>query len=299
MARLDRLGPAKEIAQIGSAIGREFSYSLVSALVGRSDGALRHALEQLEDSELVICHGDPPDAVYIFKHALVQEVAYESLLKSRRNLLHAEIARALENRFHNLVDSQPEIIARHFTEAGMVDRAIDYWLKAGNLALSRSANAEAVKHLQRGIEAHRIAAAVGETLSPRARSLPRAGPRNGCDRGRCRSGDLAGVLPGARAVGQRGLADGADDGALGRLSRAKRAGRASPRSRRGAAISRVGGRQRASRSVGARQPLHGPDAQLHGRVRRWRRRSSSARSRFVPPTRTRLRPIDGSAPTTR
>jgi class 3 adenylate cyclase/tetratricopeptide (TPR) repeat protein len=152
MARLDRLGPAKEIAQVGSAIGREFSYSLVSALVGRGDSALRHALEQLEDSELVICRGDPPDAMYTFKHALVQEVAYESLLKSRRNLLHAEIARALENRFHSLVDSQPEILARHFTEAGLVDRAIDYWLKAGNLALSRSANAEAVKHLREGLK---------------------------------------------------------------------------------------------------------------------------------------------------
>ncbi|MBV9970951.1 MAG: AAA family ATPase [Xanthobacteraceae bacterium] len=151
MARLDRLGPAKEIAQVGSAIGREFSYSLVSALVGRGDGALKQALEQLENSELVICHGHPPDAVYTFKHALVQEVAYESLLKSRRNLLHAEIARVLESRFLHLVDSQPEIIARHFTEAGLVDRAIDYWLKAGNLALSRSANAEAVKHLREGL----------------------------------------------------------------------------------------------------------------------------------------------------
>jgi class 3 adenylate cyclase/tetratricopeptide (TPR) repeat protein len=152
MARLDRLGPVKEIAQIGSAIGREFSYSLVSALVGRGDSALRQALDQLEDSELVICHGDPPDAIYTFKHALVQEVAYESLLKSRRNLLHTEIARALESRFPNLVDSQPEIIARHYTEAGMVDPAIDYWLKAGHLALSRSANAEAVKHLREGIK---------------------------------------------------------------------------------------------------------------------------------------------------
>jgi class 3 adenylate cyclase/tetratricopeptide (TPR) repeat protein len=151
MARLDRLGPVKEIAQIGSAIGREFSYSLVSALVGRGDYALKHALEQLEDSELLICDGEPPEAVYTFKHALVQEVAYESLLKSRRYQLHAEIARALESRFPNLVDSQPEIIARHFTEGGMADLAIDYWLKAGNLALSRSANAEAVKHLREGL----------------------------------------------------------------------------------------------------------------------------------------------------
>jgi predicted ATPase/class 3 adenylate cyclase len=152
MARLDRLGPAKEIAQIGSAIGREFSYSLMGALVGRDDAALKHALAQLEQAELVFRRGDPPEAVYSFKHALVQDVAYDSLLKSRRQQLHGEIARALERRFPNVVESEPEIVARHFTGAGFADPAIDYWLKAGNLALSRSANAEAVKHLRQGID---------------------------------------------------------------------------------------------------------------------------------------------------
>jgi predicted ATPase/class 3 adenylate cyclase len=152
MARLDRLGPVKETAQIGSAIGREFSYSLMSALVGRDDTALKHALAQLEQAELVFRRGEPPEAVYSFKHALVRDVAYDSLLKSRRQQLHGEIAQALERHFPNVVESEPEIVARHFTEAGLVEPAIDYWLKAGNLALSHSANAEAVKHLRLGID---------------------------------------------------------------------------------------------------------------------------------------------------
>jgi predicted ATPase len=152
MARLDRLAPVKEIGQIGAAIGREFSYSLVRALVGRDENSLKHALAQLEQAELVFRRGEPPEAVYSFKHALVRDAAYETLLKSRRHQLHGQIARALEERFADIVASQPEIVAHHFTEAGLIDPAIDYWLKAGNLALSRSANAEAVKHLRQGIE---------------------------------------------------------------------------------------------------------------------------------------------------
>jgi class 3 adenylate cyclase/tetratricopeptide (TPR) repeat protein len=152
MARLDRLVSVREIAQIGAAIGREFSYSLVHALVGRNESALKQALAQLEQAELVFRRGQPPEAVYSFKHALVRDAAYESLLKSRRHQLHGQIARALAERFPDVVASEPEIVAHHFTEAGLVDPAIDYWLKAGNLALSRSANAEAVKHLRQGIE---------------------------------------------------------------------------------------------------------------------------------------------------
>src|SRR5262245_55196533 len=152
MARLDRLAPVKEIGQIGAAIGREFSYSLMHAVVGREETALKHALAQLEQAGLVFCRGEPPDAVYSFKHVLVRDAAYESLLKSRRQQLHGQIARALEESFANIVASQPEIVAHHFTAAGLVDPAIDYWLNAGHLALSRSANAEAVKHLRQGIE---------------------------------------------------------------------------------------------------------------------------------------------------
>jgi class 3 adenylate cyclase/tetratricopeptide (TPR) repeat protein len=151
MARLDRLAPVREIAQVGAAIGREFSYSLVRALVARDETALGHALAQLEQAELVFRRGEPPQAVYSFKHALVRDAAYESLLKSRRQQLHGKIARTLEERFGEIVASQPEIAAHHFTEAGLVERAIDYWLKAGQHAARRSANAEALNHFARGL----------------------------------------------------------------------------------------------------------------------------------------------------
>jgi predicted ATPase len=113
---------------------------------------LTHALAQLEQAELVFRRGESPDAVYSFKHALVRDAAYESLLKSRRQQLHGQIARALEERFADIVASQPEIAAHHFTEAGLVERAVDYWLKAGQHAARRSANAEALNHLARGLE---------------------------------------------------------------------------------------------------------------------------------------------------
>jgi class 3 adenylate cyclase/tetratricopeptide (TPR) repeat protein/ABC-type transport system involved in cytochrome c biogenesis ATPase subunit len=152
MARLDRLAPVKEIGQIGAAIGREFSYSLLRAVVGRDETALKHGLAQLEQAGLVFRRGEPPDAVYSFKHALVRDAAYESLLKSRRQQLHGQIARALEQSFAAIVASEPEIVAHHFTAAGLVEPAIDYWLKAVQQAARRSANAEALNHLARGLE---------------------------------------------------------------------------------------------------------------------------------------------------
>jgi predicted ATPase len=152
MARLDRLAPVREIGQVGAVIGREFSYSLLRVLVGRDETALKNALAQLEQSGLVFRRGEPPEALYSFKHALVRDVAYESLLKSRRQQLHGQIARTLEERFADIVTTQPEIVAHHFTEAGLVETAIDYWLKAGQQAARRSANAEALNHLARGLE---------------------------------------------------------------------------------------------------------------------------------------------------
>ena len=151
MARLDRLAQVREIAQIGAAIGRDFSYSLLRAVVARDEIALKHALAQLEQAELVFRRGEPPEVLYSFKHALVRDAAYESLLKSRRQQLHGQIARTLEQGFAHVVASQPEIAAHHFTEAGLVEPAIDYWLKAGQHA-ARSANAEALHHLARGLE---------------------------------------------------------------------------------------------------------------------------------------------------
>jgi predicted ATPase len=152
MARLDRLAPVKEIGQIGAAIGREFSYPLMSELAGRDETALKHALAKLEQAELVFRRGEPPEAIYSFKHALVRDAAYESLLKSRRQQLHGQIARTMEKKFPDIVVGQPEIVAHHFTEAGLVEPAINYWLKAGHLALSRSANAAAVGHLKQGLK---------------------------------------------------------------------------------------------------------------------------------------------------
>jgi predicted ATPase len=152
MARLDRLAPVKEVSQIGAAIGREFSYSLVRAVVGRDDTALENALAQLEEAELLFRHGNPPDAVYRFKHALVRDAAYESLLKSRRQQLHGQIARTFEEGFANIVAIQPEIVAHHLTAAGLAAPAVDYWFKAGQQAALRSANAEALNHFARGLE---------------------------------------------------------------------------------------------------------------------------------------------------
>jgi class 3 adenylate cyclase len=118
MARLDRLAPVKEIGQIGAAIGREFSYSLLRALVDRDETALKDALAQLEDAELVFRRGEPPEAIYSFKHALVQDAAYENLLKSRRQVLHRRIAETLRDRFQTTAEAQPEVVAHHFTQGG-------------------------------------------------------------------------------------------------------------------------------------------------------------------------------------
>jgi class 3 adenylate cyclase/predicted ATPase len=153
MARLDRLAPVKEIAQIGAAIGREFSHELLTAVAPMSASQLADALEQLVRSELVFRGGTPPEATYSFKHALVQDAAYQSLLKSRRQQLHGRIAHVLEERFPETAATQPELLAHHFAEARQIERAVDYWLKAGERAAARSANLEAIRHLTRGLEA--------------------------------------------------------------------------------------------------------------------------------------------------
>jgi class 3 adenylate cyclase/predicted ATPase len=151
MARLDRLAAVKEIGQVGAAIGREFSYSLLRALVERDETALKNALAQLEDAELVFRRGDPPEAIYSFKHALVQEAAYENMLKSRRQVLHLRIAETLRDRFQTTAEAQPEVVAHHFTQAGLSEPAIEWWVKAGDRALDRSANNEAIAHLEKAI----------------------------------------------------------------------------------------------------------------------------------------------------
>jgi class 3 adenylate cyclase/tetratricopeptide (TPR) repeat protein len=152
MARLDRLEPVKEVAQISAALGREFSYELLAAVARRTDDDLCGALGQLTAAGLIFPRGTPPRATFMFKHALIQEAAYSTLLRSQRQNLHARIGRALEGGFPETLTMQPEILAHHFGQAGLLDTAITYWRKAGELALGRSADAEAVAHFSRGIE---------------------------------------------------------------------------------------------------------------------------------------------------
>ncbi|WP_439357022.1 AAA family ATPase [Bradyrhizobium sp. DASA03007] len=152
MARLDRLSPVRDVAQIGAVAGREFHYELLSAVAGLQKQKLDEALEQLVRSELMFCRGENPHAVYTFKHALVRDAAYAGLLKSRRVHLHAAIAKALEQKFPEAVRTQPEIIACHYTQAKNHERALHYWYEAGRQSTARSAHNEAVRHLKQGLD---------------------------------------------------------------------------------------------------------------------------------------------------
>jgi class 3 adenylate cyclase/predicted ATPase len=152
MARLDRLAPVREVAQIGACIGREFSYELLAAVSPLREDELQDSLTQLVNSELIFRRGAGAHATYTFKHALVQDAAYESLLKSHRQQLHTTIGRALDQHFSDLVEAEPELAAHHYTEAGLRDSAVKHWLAAGQKALARSANAEASAHLRNGLD---------------------------------------------------------------------------------------------------------------------------------------------------
>ena len=152
MARLDRLGPAKEIAQIGAAIGREFSHALLAAVTRKPDVELGSALDRLIAAGLLFRQGVPPHASYLFKHALVQDAAYGTLLREARRALHARIAEILESKFAEAAESQPEILARHCTEAGLIEKAAGLWGKAGQQSLMGSALTEAAAQLTRALD---------------------------------------------------------------------------------------------------------------------------------------------------
>ena len=152
MARLDRLGPAKEVAQIGSAIGREFSHALLAAAARKPEAELGLALDRLVQAGLLFRQGVPPQASYLFKHALVQDAAYGMLLREPRRALHARIAETLESQFSEIAESQPEIPAHHCTEAGLIEKAASLWGKAGQRSLARSALIEAAAQLTRALE---------------------------------------------------------------------------------------------------------------------------------------------------
>ena len=165
MARPDRLGPAREVAQIGSVIGRDFSYALLRAVAGMDDVPLQAALDRLADADLILVQGLPPDAEYRFKHALIQDAAYGNLLKSRRLILHRRVGETLRDKFAGTAAGEPELLAHHFTRAGLPETAIEWWGKAGQKSLERSALVEAAQQFSRAL--HQI------TTLPRTTALRR------------------------------------------------------------------------------------------------------------------------------
>ena len=152
MARLDRLAQVRLVVQIGAAIGREFTYALLRTVSRLPEDELQAALGRLVAAELVFQRGTPPEAVYSFKHALVQDAAHGSLLRSARQHLHAQIAEALETHSPEIMDSQPELLAQHYAEAGLVEKSVACWEKAGRRSAARSAMAEAAAQLQKGLD---------------------------------------------------------------------------------------------------------------------------------------------------
>ena len=167
MARLDRLGPAKEVIQVGAVIGSEFSYELLHAVYPIAEADLQAALRSLADAELLYVRGIAPDATYQFKHALIRDAAYEALLKSRRKELHLSIARAIDEKFGAIKDARPEVLARHWMEAGEADSAITEWQRAGARAVERRAYREAEQHYREAIAA--------------LRTLPESTDRDSCE----------------------------------------------------------------------------------------------------------------------
>lgn len=151
MARLDRLATVKEVAQLGATLGREFSYQLLRAVAPMDEGTLQHEIGRLVGAELLYQRGVPPQSSYIFKHALVQEAAYESQLKRRRQQVHERIADTLVERFPEMAGTQPEVVAHHYTEAGLPSPAIEYWQRAGRRAVERSASLEGIAHFTKGL----------------------------------------------------------------------------------------------------------------------------------------------------
>ena len=151
MARLDRLMTAKVIAQLGATIGRQFSYELLHAVSGLEAGILQRELGRLLEAEVLYQRGLLPNATYLFKHALIQDTAYQSLLKSTRQQYHQRIAQVLEAQFPEIGETQPELLAHHYTEAGLHQQAVAYWHRAGEVAIQRSAYVEARAHLTTGL----------------------------------------------------------------------------------------------------------------------------------------------------
>ena len=183
MARVDRLGSAREVLQIGAAIGREFSYEVLAAVAGLPDAVLQDALIRLTEAELLLLRGTPPNAVYSFKHALVQDTAYSAMLRARRQQLHSAIALVLEKRFPDVVKATPEVIAQQFERAGQSEKAIEFFRQAADHDLRRFAMKESIAHYSnRTASGHGAAADAGARRAGARRQpgpRPRANHRDG------------------------------------------------------------------------------------------------------------------------
>ena len=200
MARLDRLAPVKAVAQLGATIGRQFGYELLQAVSPLDDTALQQHLRQLVEAELLYQRGVPPQATYLFKHALIQDAAYQSLLKSTRQQYHQRIAQLLAERFPATAETQPELLAHHYTEAGLAEQAIPYWQQAGQRAIQRSANLAAINHLTKGLDVLHDPA--GQPRAPPVRIGLADHPWSSVDgdQGVCGSRSGTHLRPSARAV---------------------------------------------------------------------------------------------------
>ena len=194
MARLDRLPQVRELAQIGSVLGREFAYEMITGLSTIGDTILQKGLGQLVEAELLYQRGRPPRAKYIFKHALIQDAAYQSLLKRPRQQYHLQVAQLLKNRFPDTVEANPELVAHHYTEAGATEQAVAYWLKAGRRAAQQSAYPEAITHLRQGLAMLSTLAETPERARLELTFQRTLGPVVVATQGLCLAGDEADLL---------------------------------------------------------------------------------------------------------
>jgi predicted ATPase len=204
MARLDRLATVKGLAQLGATLGREFAYDLLRAVSPWDEGTLRRGLSQLVEAEFLYQQGLPPQAMYLFKHALIQDAAYQSLLRSTRQQHHQRIAQVLEAQFPDICETQPELLAQHYTEAGLIAQAIPYWQQAGQRAIEGSANLEAIGHLTKGDRGTHNPAGHPRPVLARAGLADRSRPSVASYQGLGCSGSGASLYPGVGTVSTGG-----------------------------------------------------------------------------------------------
>jgi class 3 adenylate cyclase/predicted ATPase len=176
LARLDKLATVKDVLQLAATLGQEFTYVVLRAVSQLDDGTLQYELGRLVEAELLYQSGLPPEARYVFKHALIQDAAYHQQLRSKRQISHQRIAQVLEKEFSNTAETQPELIAHHYTEAGLIEQALPYWLRAGRRAMERSANVEVINHLTKGIELMKKFEETPEFLQQELEFLTALGP---------------------------------------------------------------------------------------------------------------------------